>query len=84
MVSRRKTGIVITVHFNSPMQNLFSPAAEILGLDINPLDTIHHEGMVYTEVSGCDMWLVQGYEPNQFYVSNALGGPSFADTSGPC
>jgi hypothetical protein len=64
---------VITVHFNSPMQNPFSPAAEILRLDINPVDTIHHEGMVYTEVSGCDIWLVQGSEPNQFYVSNALG-----------
>ena len=64
---------MITVHFNSPMQNPFLPAAEILGLDINPLDTIHHEGLVYTEVRGCDIWLVQGSEPNQFYVSNALG-----------
>jgi hypothetical protein len=55
------------------VQNPFSPPAELFGVDINPLDTIHHEGMVYTEIRGCDMWLVQSSESNQFYVSNELG-----------
>lgn len=73
LFSRREHAIIVTVHSLNPVQNPFSPSAELLGIDINPLDTIHHEGLVYTEVRGCDIWLVQGSEPNQFYVSNALG-----------
>lgn len=55
------------------MGNPFTLSAELAGIDIYPEETIYHDEKIYTEVRGCDMWLVQGSEPNQFYVSNDRG-----------
>jgi hypothetical protein len=62
---------VVARHTVSNNVSAFSPYCRIAGIPLIDEEPISHDGYLYFEVIGTDLWLVQS--STQFFVSNSEG-----------